>query len=86
MVSAVYIVEAGLSTYKSAMDSDEICQWQQAINPECASLEKNKVLMFVYKIPNTKKAIPTKLILQRKLNAVGQAIQYKARLAAQGFR
>jgi len=86
MVSAVYMVEAGPNTYKSAMESDEACKWQEAIDSECASLEKNKVLTFVHEIPETKKAIPTKLILQRKLNPVGQTVRYKARLVAQGFR
>ena len=72
MVSAVYMVEAGLNMYKSAMESDEACEWQDAIDSECASLKKNKVLMFVREIPEMKKAIPTKLILQRKLNPVGR--------------
>jgi len=43
-------------------------------------------LTFVDEILKTKKAIPTNLILQRKLNPVKQAIWYKARLVAQGFR
>ena len=86
IVSAVYMVEAGPNTYKSAMESDEAYEWQEAIDSECASLEKNRVLTFVRKIPATKKAIPTKLILQRKLNPVGQTVRYKACLVAQGFR
>jgi len=43
------------------------------------------VLTFVHEIPETKKAISTKLISQRKLNPVGQTVRYKARLVAQGF-
>jgi len=49
-------------------------------------LEKNKLLTFVHEIPETKKAIPTKLILQRKLNPVAQTVRYTARIVAQGFR
>ena len=86
MVSAVYMVEAGPNTYKSAMESDEAYEWQEAINSECASLEKNIVLTFVREIPAMKRAIPTNLILQRKLNPVGQTVRYRARLVAQGFR
>ena len=52
----------------------------------CVSLEKNKVLTFVHEIPETKKAIPMKLILQLKLNPVRQTVRYKARLMAQCFR
>jgi len=44
------------------------------------------VLTFVHEIPETKKAIPRKLILQRKLNPVGETVRYKARLVALGFR
>jgi len=61
MMSAVYTVEAGANMYKSAIESDEACEWQEAIDSECASLEKNKVLTFVHEIPETKRAIPTKL-------------------------
>jgi len=82
MVEAVHMVEAGPNTYKSAMESDEACEWQEAIDSECASSEKNKVLTFVHEIPETKKAIPAKLILQRKLNVVRQTVRYKARLVA----
>jgi len=86
MVSAVYMVEAGPNMYKAAMESDEACEWQEAINSEYVFLEKNKVLMFVHEIPETKKAITTKLILERKLNPVGQTVRYKAHFVAQGFR
>jgi len=86
IVSAVNMVEAGPNTYQSAMESTEACEWQEAIDSECASLEMNKVLTFVHEIPETKKAITTKLILQRKLNPVGQTVRYKAPLVAQGFR
>ena len=86
MALAVYMVEADPNTYKSAMESDEACEWQEAIDSECVSLEKDEVLTFVHEIPEAKKAIPTKLILQRKLNPVGQTVRYKARLVAQGFR
>jgi len=80
------MVKAGPNTYKSAMESDEACEWQEAIHCESASLEKNKVLTFVHEIPETKKPIRTKLILQCTLNPVGQTVRYKARWVAQGFR
>jgi len=86
IVSAVYMVEAGSNTDKSAMESDEACEWQEAINSGCASSEKNKVLTLVHEIPEMKKAIPMKLILQHKLNPVGQTARYEARIVAQGLR
>jgi len=35
MVEAVYMVEAGPNTYKSAMESDEACEWQEGIDSGC---------------------------------------------------
>ena len=86
MVLAVYMVEAGPKTYKSARESDKACEWQEAIDSECASWDKNRVLTFVCEIPATKKAVPPKLILLRNLNLVAQTVRYKPRLVAQGFR
>jgi len=83
---AVYMVEASPNTYKSAIESDEACEWQEAIDSECASLEKNKVLTFIHEISETMKAMHMKLILQCKFNPVRQTVRYKARLVAQGFR
>jgi len=37
-LEAVYMVEAGPNTYKSAMESDEACEWQEAIDSEGASV------------------------------------------------
>jgi len=71
MVPAVYIMQAGPNTDKSTMELDEECEWQEPIDSECSSLEKNKVAL-VNEIPEMKKEIPTKLILQRMVNLVGQ--------------
>lgn len=84
IVTTVYMTEACLNTYKSAK-SDEAYEWQDAIHSEDASLKKNKVLKFIHKVPGTKEAIPTKLILQGKLNLVGQKVRYKRGLMAQGL-
>jgi len=62
-VSAVYMVEACLNTYTSAMESDEVCEWPEAIYSQCESWETNKVLELVHEISETKKAIPAKLSL-----------------------
>ena len=75
MVSVVYIVEAGPSTYKSVKESDEACEWQDVIDSECVSLEKHRGLTFFDKLPDTTTSIPPKLILQRKLNPAKQAIR-----------
>jgi len=68
------------------METPEAAQWQEAVDSECSSVVKNKVPTFVDSIPTRKRAIPTKLILQRKLGSGGETIRYKARLVAQGFR
>ena len=63
MISTVYIVEAGPINYKVAMEIAEAAQWQEAVDSECSSMVKNKVLTFVDSVPAGKRAIPTKLIL-----------------------
>ena len=68
------------------MESEEAEDWQKAVDSECASLTKNKVLQFVDAVPKGQKGIPTRLILPRKLCSTGETVQYKARLVAQGFR
>ena len=75
-------VEDGLRNYTKAMESTEAEQWQKAMDLECTSLVKNKVLQFVDAVPPRKKAIPTRLILQRKLSPTGDMVCYKARLVA----
>jgi len=86
MISTVYMVEPGPVNYKAAMETAEAGEWQVAVDSECSSLVKNRVLTFVDVIPAGKKAIPTRLVLQRKLDPRGETTRYKARLVAQGFR
>ena len=71
MTSAVYMVEAGPANYSAAMATSEAEQWQAAVDSECSSIVKNKVLTFVDSIPSGKKTIPTRLILQRKVGPRG---------------
>jgi len=86
MISTVYVVEAGPVKYKTAMETPEAAQWQEAVDSKCSSVVKNKVLTFVNSIPTGKSAIPTKLILQGKLGSGGETIRYKAPLVTLGFR
>jgi len=86
MLTTVYMVEDGPRNYRKAMESEEAEEWQKAVDSECASLSKNKVLQFVDAVPTGKKVIPTRLILQGKLGPTGETVRYKARLVAQGFR
>ena len=51
MLTTVYMVEDGPPNYKKAMESTEAEQWQKAVDSECASLVKNKVLQFVDTVP-----------------------------------
>jgi len=63
MISAVYMVEAGPVNYKAAMEAPKAVQWQEAIDSQCSSVVKNKIIILVDSIPTGKKAIPTRLIL-----------------------
>jgi len=86
MISTVNMFEAGPVNYKAAMETPEAAQWQDAVDSACSSVVKNKDLTFGDSIPTGKRAIPTKLILQRKLGSGGETIRYKVRLVAKSFR
>jgi len=86
MLTTVYQVEDAPRHYQKAMESEEAEEWQKAVDSECASLTKTKVLQFIDAIPTRTKAIPIRLILQRKLGPTSETVHYKAQLVAQGFR
>jgi len=77
MISTVYIVEAGPVNYKAAMETPEATQRQEAVDCECSSVVKNKVLTVVDSIPTGKRAIQTKLIVEWKLGSGGETIRDK---------
>ena len=68
------------------MQTPEAMQLQEAVDSECFSFVKNKVLTFVDSISTGKRAIQTSLILQRKLRSGGETIREKVRLVEQGFQ
>ena len=60
-------------------------QWSAAMQDEHKSLLDNKTWELV-DLPKGRKAIDTKWVLKKKLNASGQVERYKARLVAKGFK
>ena len=79
------MVEKGPSTCRAALDSNEGAEWAAAIRSEEDSIVKNGTFEVVSELPPGKKAIPTKVILTKKLDPTGKPIRYKARLVAQGI-
>ena len=80
------MVEKGPSTCRAAPDSDTGAEWAAAIKSEEDSIVKNGTFVVVDELSPGKKAIPTKVILTKKLDQTARPIRYKARLEAQGFR
>lgn len=80
------MVKQGLATFGQVMATGEATEWKEAIDSEAASREENGTFEDIGTLPSGKKAIPTKIILTRKLDPTGKLIRYKARLVAQGFR
>ena len=68
------------------METSEAEQWQVAVDSECSSIVKNKVLTFVDSIASGTKAIATRLTLQWKLSPGRETARYKAWPVAQGVR
>lgn len=71
-------------SFKHAMSCSESKSWMEAMREELNSMEKNKVWELV-DLPNDRKAIGSKWIFKRKLNASGNVEKYKARLVAKGY-
>ena len=85
-IDTMLMVEQGPATFGQAMATGEAVEWKEAIDSETASIEENGTFEDISELPPGKKAIPTKIILTRKLDPIGKPIRYKARLVAQGFR
>ena len=85
-IDTLLMVEQGPATYGQAMATGDAVEWKEAIDSEAASIEESGTFEAVRALPPGKKAIPTKIILTRKLDPTGKPIRYKARLVAQGFR
>ena len=80
------MVEKGPSTCRATLDSNEGAKWAAAIRSEEASIVRNGTFEVVSELPPGIKAIPTKVILTKKLDPTGKQIRFKARLVAQGFQ
>lgn len=86
VVDVIKMVEMGSPTCKRAMETNEAESWAAAIKSEEDSIMRNGTFQVVEELPTGKKAIPTKVVLTKKLDPRGKPIRYKARLVAQGFR
>jgi len=80
------MVEAGPSTIKEAMESKEKDEWHLAMAEEIAKLELLKTRIVVKQVPEARKPITSRLVLQKKLNSDGGLARYKASLVVHGFR
>ena len=72
-------------TFTEAQNSSESELWKTAMDKEIRSLKENQTWE-LERLPNGRKAIDTKWIYKRKLNADGSVDKFKARLVAKGFR
>lgn len=73
------------TSVKEALSGAEKEEWRAAMDQEFQSIEKNEVWKLESTLPKGKKAIGTKWVFKRKLNADGEIERYKARLVALGY-
>jgi len=71
------------TSYWEAVESVEKRRWQEAINEEYTSLQKNSTWSLT-ELPPGRKAIPCKWIFKRKINSQGE-VRFKARLVIKGY-
>lgn len=67
----------------SALSGSDKLEWMKAIEAELSSLEKHDV-WYSTVLPPGQKLLPTKFIFQKKFDADGALLRYKARLVVQG--
>ena len=72
------------STVKEALSSSESEKWKTAMSSEMTSLRENQVWDLV-ELPKGRRAISSKWIFKKKLDADGNVERYKSRLVARGF-
>ena len=80
------MVEAGPQSVEEAIQSPEKDLWMRAVDEEIQNLERIKTWVVVENIPEGRKAITSRLVLQRKLDSGGDHKRYKARLVAHGYK
>jgi hypothetical protein len=71
--------------YEEAMMSPDSGKWLEAMKSELGSMSKNQVWTLVNP-PSDRKAVESKWIFKKKMDADGNITVYKARLVAKGFR
>jgi len=78
----LFMVEAGPTSYRAAMASEEAELWEAAMSNEKSSLEEHKAFKFIpiEDIPTKTNVIDGKWVLQRKLKVDGTVDRHKARL------
>ncbi len=71
-------------THREALAAPDASKWQEAIESELASLERNGTWR-VERLPEGRKPIGVKWIFKRKKNGEGKVERWKARCVARGF-
>ena len=84
MATVVENVEGLMPTYEEARKHPDWPKWQDAIQKELNSLEKNGTWRLVKRPPNAN-VVDSRWVLRIKKNAAGEVDKYKARLVAKGF-
>lgn len=73
------------TTFEQATNCREKDKWLKAIADELNNLYRNKVMIYVDKLPKGFSAITTKWVFTKKYDENNNIIGYKARLVARGF-
>ncbi|CAL5417495.1 unnamed protein product [Camellia sinensis] len=71
-------------SFQEAQNHKEKSSWQQAMQEEMQSLQKNQTYDLV-KLPQGRKALQNKWVFKLKKDGSGKLVKYKARLVVKGF-
>ena len=72
------------ASYREAVASPNKSKWEEAMEAEMSSLQRNNVWELV-ELPEDRKVVGSKWVFKVKFDGNGRVERYKARLVAQGF-
>ena len=80
----MYITDDDPINVKEAVNSEDGDLWKKAMDDEMDSLDKNEAWNLV-QLPAGRKAVGSKWIFKKKLNAEGKVQKYKSCLVEKGY-
>jgi hypothetical protein len=81
-----FMVQDGPKSVSAALKGPDAKKWKLAIQEEIENLEDHHTWNVTRDLPKNTRPITSRMVLQKKIDANGNIVKYKARLVAHGFK